>query len=237
MFFAIIVLLILVVAFLVYKLNSGKHKAKKGGHAASHFNNLTTGGVNPLWWNGSGDAGYGGSVTRDETRFQAAAFGGGPSVFNGGLREGLAGSKAGLAYGGGMAPAMPMPGAGGNTNAPGGNIHGATYNAGGIPMSGIVACAPGMVPVRTPGPQGGIITTCMPKGGALPSVASACHSKWDSAATSEAQALATLGSFGHDAYGLSKLQHVINGADSPASTAATSLSDAALSSQLYHGGI
>ncbi len=214
MFFAIIVLLILVIGFLVYKVYSGKHKAKKGGHAASHFNNLTTGGVNPLWWNGNGDAGYGGPVTRDETRFQAAAFGGGPSVFNGGLREGLAGSK---------------PGQGGNTNAPMAN--------GSIPWANVTSCAPGMVPVRTPGPQGGIITTCMPKGGALPSVASACHSKWDNAATSEAQALATLGSFGHDAYGLSKLQHVINGADSPPSTAMSSLSDAALSGQLYHGGI
>ena len=230
MFFAIIVLLILVIGFLVYKAYYGKNKAKKGGHAASHFNNLTTGGVNPLWWNGNGDAGYGGPVTRDETRFQAAAFGGGPSVFNGGLREGLAGSRAGLAYGGGMNPAQPIPsGAGGNTNAPMAN--------GSIPWANVVACAPGQVPVHTPGPQGGIITTCMPKGGALPSVASACQSKWDNAATSEAQALATLGSFGHDAYGLSKLQHVINGADSPASTAATSLSDAALSSQLYHGGI
>ena len=98
-------------------------------------------------------------------------------------------------------------------------------------------CGPGMIAVTAPGPGGILTTTCTPKGGALPTVANACRSKWDNAATSEAQALASLGAFDHDAYGLAKLQMVVNGADSPGNSTMSSLSDAALSSQLYHGGI
>ena len=185
MFFAIIVLLILVIVFLVYKLYSGASKKKV---AKSNFNNLTTGGVNPLWWNGSGDAGYGGPVTREETRFQAAAFGGGPSVFNGGAKSGMT--------------AKPMSGPS-------------------------VLCGPGYVASNG---------QCVPKGSALPTIKGACK-PWEGAAVADAQALSALGAFDHDAYGLGKLQAVVNAADSPANASATGLSDANLSAQLYHGGI
>lgn len=255
MFFAIIVLLILVIAFLAYKLYGGGNK-KKHTAAKSHFNNLTTGGVNPLWQGGSGDAGYGGPMTREETRFQAAAFGGGPSLFNGGLKSGMAvGGMTGSGGGGTYQP----PSQGGMTGNNGGGIYngnsviggngGGIYNGGhhggarstaatGISSGASTSvCGPGMIAVTAPGPGGMLTTTCTPKGGALPTVGNACRSKWDNAATSEAQALASLGAFDHDAYGLAKLQMVVNGADSPGNSTMSSLSDANLASQLYHGGI
>jgi hypothetical protein len=249
MFFAIIVLLILVIAFLAYKLYGGGNK-KKHTAAKSHFNNLTTGGLNPLWQGGSGDAGYGGPMTREETRFQAAAFGGGPSLFNGGLKSGMA--VGGMTGSGGsgtyQAPSQNGTYNGGNGGLIGGNgggianggHHGGarTTAATGISSgASTTMCGPGMVAVTAPGPGGILTTTCTPKGGALPTVTNACRSKWDNAATSEAQALATLGAFDHDAYGLAKLQMVVNGADSPGNSTMSSLSDANLASQLYHGGI
>jgi hypothetical protein len=67
----ILVVLILILAFYVAKY---KAKASKGTFGIRSINNLNTGGNNPLWWHGSGDAGWGGPVQRENTAIQAAAF-------------------------------------------------------------------------------------------------------------------------------------------------------------------
>ena len=74
----ILVVLILILAFYV-----AKYKAKAAGSLAATsknsfgvrpIHNLNTGSNNPLWWHGSGDAGWGGPVHRETTAIQAAAY-------------------------------------------------------------------------------------------------------------------------------------------------------------------
>jgi len=50
-------------------------KAKLGlGSKSGYTSNMSTGGNNPLWWHGSGDAGKGGSVDRSVTTVQASHY-------------------------------------------------------------------------------------------------------------------------------------------------------------------
>lgn len=68
--------LIVVILVLLWELS--KAKTALAAATKSSFvrtpNNLTTGGNNPLWWHGSGDAGHGGTLHRDATAIHAAAF-------------------------------------------------------------------------------------------------------------------------------------------------------------------
>ena len=78
LFLALVILLvILTIGF------TGHHHTKRMRHHKNHFdnkvgvrkhNNLTTGGMNSHWWHGSGDAGHGGSVHRDETAIHKAIY-------------------------------------------------------------------------------------------------------------------------------------------------------------------
>jgi len=68
---AALVLLIIVLAFYV---NKYKAVAEKGNFGVRSTHNLNTGGNNPLWWHGSGDAGWGGPVHREATEIHAAAY-------------------------------------------------------------------------------------------------------------------------------------------------------------------
>jgi hypothetical protein len=97
----ILVVLILILAFYVAKY---KAKASKGSFGVRSIHNLNTGGNNPLWWHGAGDAGWGGPVHRETTATQAAHYmphlRGGSQVEHGHMhqarrhREGLATAPA-----------------------------------------------------------------------------------------------------------------------------------------------
>ena len=77
-------------------------------------------------------------------------------------------------------------------------------------------CAAGMTPVTYQNPDGSLLTRCVSSGPSVvadpTAILAACGMTWDPAATAEAQALATVGSFQHDAYGERKLQNAINAA-------------------------
>jgi hypothetical protein len=77
-------------------------------------------------------------------------------------------------------------------------------------------CAAGMTPVTYQNPDGSLLTRCVSSGPSVvadpTAILAACGMTWDPAATAEAQALATVGSFQHDGYGERKLQNAINAA-------------------------
>ena len=80
--------------------------------------------------------------------------------------------------------------------------------------SGVTAspCPAGMTALTYQDVDGALLTRCVSKNG-LPSVNhGACRENWNPAASAEAQALATVGSFQHDHYGEKNLQHAINAA-------------------------
>ena len=80
--------------------------------------------------------------------------------------------------------------------------------------SGVVTspCPAGMTALTYQDVDGALLTRCVSKGG-LPSMnKGACKQSWDPAASAEAQALATVGSYQHDQYGERSLQHAINAA-------------------------
>jgi hypothetical protein len=74
--------LVLAILYLMYSLNKCNAKLGKGAFGIRPHNNLHTGSNNPLWWHGSGDAGWGGPVHREETDIHLASY-------MPGLREGL----------------------------------------------------------------------------------------------------------------------------------------------------
>jgi len=81
-------LLIFLIIGLTVMLMQCKKKLHKGTFGVRQVNNLTTGNNNPLWWHGSADAGSGGSIHRDITRTQAAAYM--PNLrYHNGIHEGL----------------------------------------------------------------------------------------------------------------------------------------------------
>jgi hypothetical protein len=62
-----LVALVVILAFYAVKC-----RAKAKGTFIPTSNNLTLGSNNPMWWNGSADAGHGGSLHRDLTEVHAA---------------------------------------------------------------------------------------------------------------------------------------------------------------------
>jgi hypothetical protein len=93
------------------------------------------------------------------------------------------------------------------------------------------ACGPGQTPYTYQNPDGSTVTYCQ-SNDVLPGPATVCSGTWDPAATAEAQALATVGSFQHDSYGERKLQKAINAAYDSDPT----LSDDQLNTLMHQGG-
>ena len=77
-------------------------------------------------------------------------------------------------------------------------------------------CAAGMTPVTYVNPDGKTMTRCVSSGPSViadpTAILAACGMTWDPAATAEAQALATVGSFQHNSWGERKLQSAIDAA-------------------------
>ena len=91
-------------------------------------------------------------------------------------------------------------------------------------------CGAGQVARTYQNPNGALETVCVSKAAAADM--STCSAKWDLAATAEAQALATVGSYQHDMYGERALQSAINAAyDGNAG-----LTDAELQTLMHAGG-
>jgi hypothetical protein len=186
---------VLVVLVLIMMYHSAKSRsASKAGFGISPVNNLNTGGMNSMWYLGSGDAGWGGSLHREATNYGVGAYVPGMRANHigrrlgapNGVREGLATSPDGTPIDLSTSGANPGP------------------------------CAAGMTPVTYQNPDGSLLTRCVSSGpsvvGDPSAILSACGQTWDPAATAEAQALATVGSFQHDSYGERKLQNAINAA-------------------------
>lgn len=76
--------LVLVILYLMYALTKCRSMSGKGTFGIRPYNNLHTGNNNPLWWHGSGDAGWGGPVHREATDIHLAAY-----MPQAGHREGL----------------------------------------------------------------------------------------------------------------------------------------------------
>jgi hypothetical protein len=87
--------LVLVIIYLMYSLTKCHSKSGKGTFGIRPYNNLHTGNNNPLWWHGSGDAGWGGPVHREATDIHLAAY----------MPQAYAGLREGLSTG----PASPCP--------------------------------------------------------------------------------------------------------------------------------
>ena len=84
--------------------------------------------------------------------------------------------------------------------------------------------------------DGNVVTYCVPSGN-LPNPSSmSCALPWDPAATAEAQALATVGTYTADNYGELALQDAINGAFDTGSSGSGVLSDDQLNQVLHTGG-
>ena len=82
----LILVLIGIIAYVGYLQVKCKSAKGKGTFGVRPYNNLHTGNNNPLWWHGSGDAGWGGPVHREETDIHLAAYA--PQAYAG-LQEGL----------------------------------------------------------------------------------------------------------------------------------------------------
>jgi hypothetical protein len=62
----VVLLIILIIVAVEYKKEADSSKSKFG---VSRYNNLNMGGNNPMWWNGAGHAGKGGTIDRDPTQY------------------------------------------------------------------------------------------------------------------------------------------------------------------------
>jgi hypothetical protein len=70
---ALVVIGLAVYSF-VYKGAEGFEGINPNPIGIAKYNNLTIGGANPMWYLGSGDAGWGGPVHRETTAYQAADY-------------------------------------------------------------------------------------------------------------------------------------------------------------------
>jgi hypothetical protein len=101
----------------------------------------------------------------------------------------------------------------------------------GMAGRGGAPCGPGETPVTYRNPDGTTMTYCR-SSDVLPGPPTVCGVGWDPAASAEAQALATVGSLPHEAYGERRLQRSIDGAfDSN-----VGLSDRDLEALMHQGG-
>ena len=196
----VLVLVIVVLAFYVSKYKTASAACStastKSGFGVRSVNNLSTGGNNPLWWHGAGDAGWGGSVHRETTATQAAAYM--PQ-----FRRGDAVEHA--------------------------HMHQPHHFREGLATAPESLCQAGQTAVTYQNPDGTVLTRCVAAGGSADM--SACKASWDPAATAEAQALATVGSFQHDSYGDRALQGAINKAYD-----VDGLTDEQLAQMMHQGG-
>ena len=159
------------------------------------YNNLNTTGMNPMWYLGSDDAGWGGSVHRESTNYNMGAYVPGLRAGHIGRMLGArTGNREGLDPSGEIDPAVDLSTAGVNPGP----------------------CAAGMTPVTYVNPDGKTMTRCVSSGPSViadpTAILAACGMTWDPAATAEAQALATVGSFQHNSWGERKLQSAIDAA-------------------------
>jgi hypothetical protein len=136
--YAMIALVVAVIA-LMFAVHHYKAKADAppppSKFGVRSVNNLTTGSNNPLWWHGAGDAGWGGSVHRETTGIQAAAYM--PNLRRGdqvepGFMHQSGARREGLAPGPTIGPASP--------------------------------CPPGMTATTYQDPDGSLLTRCVPAG-------------------------------------------------------------------------
>ena len=228
--------IILIVVLYHYHGCTPSSSSSKASFGITRMNNLQTGSNNPIWQLGSGDAGWGGSLHRETTPAQAAVFH--PAWradYSNNLmtREGLATSPMPGANGGGI---QKMPSSSGwdavikNAKPIGGNVKPTPV------INPLQGCPKGSKAVSYKNDDGAVVTYCVPTGG-LPNTSSmSCALQWNPAATAEAQALATVGTYTADNYGELQLQDAINGAFNTGSTGSGVLSDDQLNQVLHTGG-
>jgi hypothetical protein len=65
---------VLLVSTIVLAVMLHNCQKNKSGFGVARINNLNTGSNNPLWWHGSGDAGWGGPVHREATPYHVAHY-------------------------------------------------------------------------------------------------------------------------------------------------------------------
>ncbi len=74
----IVVLAVVLIGLAVYHAKYGGSEGFDGVNpnpiGVMKYNNLTIGGANPMWYLGAGDAGWGGSVHRETTPYEAAVY-------------------------------------------------------------------------------------------------------------------------------------------------------------------
>jgi hypothetical protein len=184
----------LVIVVIALAITSHKYKkdAGKAGFGIAAYNNLNMGGMNnPMWYLGSDDAGWGGPVHRESTPYNMGTY-----------VRGLQAGFIGLPLNARMGSREGME--------PGTNV--ALSTAGPNPPT----CAAGMTPTTIQNADGSLTTMCISGGPSVindpTAILSACGQTWDPAATAEAQALATVGSYGHSGYGERKLQSAVDAA-------------------------
>lgn len=221
---AVVAALIIAVAVLAYQKSSletqlAASKAKEKLHVAP-FNNLNTGGNNPMWYLGSMDAGNGGPVHRDATKYNVGAYH--PrwrasamkahlprAAVAQGRREGLHGRKGGRARG--------RRGAGEDDD---GHTTIVTPDS---------PC--GIDEILVSDPASGAMY-CKPAGVLPPDPTSVCRDEWDPAASAEAMALSTVGSYVHSSYGENRFMSAVDAAYDTEGA----MSDAELQVLMHQGG-